>query len=209
MAKAQTEAQRARPPKPTRRRGNLTIRIQDAVRAELQREADEHQCSLSEEVENRLGRSLLNQQIMVEALELAYGREAAAILIILGSVMTDAGRTAGLISRGLLAEMEWLSDPYAYSQATQAVNTILAAIKPPGNPDILRNSKMDDPLAEEFTKLGTRRANITLSAIKDREWGKQFPEQHRNLYLERFAEQMREMLGPLVSRIPGEGEPAQ
>lgn len=160
--------------------------------------------SLSTEAQFRIERSFDRQNLLGEALELAYGREAAALIMVIAREMVRAGRVSAAISRGPSFMDRWLDDPYAYDQATRAVGTILDAFRPAGNPDELTSSKMvGDP--EAFSRRAAVNARITLDAIRDPAWR----EKNNNPELERFADRMREMLGQLVDRIPAaKKEPA-
>jgi hypothetical protein len=159
--------------------------------------------SVAQEIELRLDKSFDLQSLLGDALELAYGREAAAIIMVLAREMVQSGRISALISSGARDAMaDWLLDPYAYKQAVNAAAAVLEAFKPEGDPTALKNSVGASPDLGQINE-GKRRAEVVLAAIKDPNWSDQFPEQHRNRELETFAARVRDMLGgPLTARIP-------
>jgi hypothetical protein len=97
---AQPKRGRGRPLKPAaaRKRNNLTIRVRDALKANLESRAQENQRSLSEEAEFRLEGSFADQGYLEQMQEQLGGATTYALLMILGRVMRETGITARLMS---------------------------------------------------------------------------------------------------------------
>src|SRR2546421_6544501 len=135
--------------------------------------------SLSTEAQFRLEKSFHQQDMIGAACELAYGRGAAAIILVLAREMVSSGRVSALISSGGSrdAMADWLADAYAYKQAVNAATRVLDRFKPNGDPAAFKND-----IVPEFSNVneGKRRADITLAAVEDPKWGDQFSEQHKN-----------------------------
>jgi predicted transcriptional regulator len=198
---------RAKPAKPGER-VSLGLKVRPEIKDRLDTDAKRSGRTQSQEAEARIEQSFYREGLLDDALELAFGRQVAGILLVIASAMTRAGRIGGFQSEGSFEAMEnWLSDAYAYGQAVKAANEVLNAFRPEGDPQVFKSgAKVSD---EFLAKAGAWGARITLDAIRNPNWGDQFPGENRNRDLERFAERMRNMLGPLVSRIPANEESAQ
>jgi hypothetical protein len=135
------KAKRGRPPKPpaARKRNNLTIRVRDRLKADLEAQAADNQRSLSEEAENRLERSFDRQDLLAETLELAFGREAGGLGLAVIAIMNAEGRFAAhdkAQRAGIQREkmVPWIDDPHAYDQAMVAAVEMLKIVRPKGDP---------------------------------------------------------------------------
>jgi hypothetical protein len=185
---------------------DIKIRMKEPLRSEIERSAKEKGISMNAEMVVRLSQSYDRERLLYGALELAYGREAAALISILVRELVGSGRISSLISSDLREAMDnWLYDPYAYRQAKNAANAVLDAFAPEGDPTVLKKGPWKNPDAGQVDE-GKRRVRITLDAIKDPNWNDQFSEQQKNHELEAFASHIREMLGPLIARIPDDPE---
>jgi hypothetical protein len=185
---------------------DIKIRMKEPLRSEIERSAKEKGISMNAEMVDRIAQSYDREHLLYGALELAYGREAAAVISLLARELVWSGRISALISSEAREAMsDWLSDPYAYRQAKNAAVAVLDAFAPEGDPTALKRGPWKDPDAGAVND-GKWRAQITLAAIKDPNWGDQFAEQDRNRELETFAARVRDMLGPLISRIPDDPE---
>jgi hypothetical protein len=113
----------------------LNMRTTFEVRTQLEAAAKASGRSLAQEAEYRIERTFLDQRSLCEALDLAYGAEPAGLLLVMGEVMKDAGRSAGAFATGSLHGAEtWWDNAYAFDQAAQAATKILDAAKPDGAP---------------------------------------------------------------------------
>lgn len=153
-----------RPPKPMRRRGNVTIRIADDVKLSLQQAAESRRRSLSEEVETRLEQSLSSDRMITDALALLYGRQLAGVLLEIGDLMTEVGRAVAFETTGSLTGAEaWLSDPTAYDEASKAAVAMLEALRPAGSGAPLRRHRAPegkDELQRVFDLLASDRGRL-------------------------------------------------
>jgi hypothetical protein len=124
---------RRRQPKPGER-VSLGLRVTPDLKSTLDRAAKISGRSQSQEAEFRIERSFANQRLLTEALELAYGREVAAALLILGEIMRSAGRSAGFhATKTIEGADNWFENPYAFEQVSRAAAAWFAGIKPPGD----------------------------------------------------------------------------
>jgi hypothetical protein len=116
---------RGRPPKPEheRRRGNLTFRVRDRLRYRLEAYAKRDGRSLSEEIEQRLERSL-NEEMLLFGLEdpSRFRHAIQTITMVLSGLELQTGRKAFGPN----------GDPWLHEQAWKAVSTWFAATQPPG-----------------------------------------------------------------------------
>jgi hypothetical protein len=113
----------------------LGLRVTADVKAKLDQAIAASGRSQSQEAEFRIEQSFAEQRSLLEALDLAYGRELAWLMLWMGEVMKDSGRLAGLIASGTLeGAQNWFSNPYAFAQAVESAKTMLEAISPAGDP---------------------------------------------------------------------------
>jgi hypothetical protein len=112
---------------------DLKLRLRESLRGEIEHAASEHGVSMNQEVIDRLSRSFAGERVLDEALELAYGREAAALMQIIGRVMNDAGKFAGLSLTGTLeGALDWIRNPDAVEEVKLAIVEVLSAFQPKG-----------------------------------------------------------------------------
>jgi len=133
----QPRRNRGRPPKPEheRRRANLTFRVRDHLRQDLERLAAEEGRSISEVIEHRLERSFVEDLILYGEHGPPHIRQAVqTIARVLSSLEMLTGRKA-LGPDG---------DPWLHEQAWKAVSLWFASTRPLGK--IRRPRKLpDDP----------------------------------------------------------------
>jgi plasmid stability protein len=197
MGKPVPTKPRGRPPQPenVRRRSNLTLRIRDETKDALERRAAANGRSLSEEAETLLDRALRSTALLEQALTLAFGRQAAEVLLVLGRTMNSVGLNAALASRGSEHADTWLNDPYASDQVAKGIGRILEALRPAGEIILPRrdaHAKIDESGSNRlYQRLGIRLARDILEGIAG----------SGLIYLD-WGESTREKLGPdLVKRI--------
>ena len=87
--------------------------------------------SQSQEAEVRLERSFDRQELLSDALSLAYGKQIAGLLMMLGCVMCDVGNRQRQQKQGNTDE-HWTSDGYALRSAVEAAVALLIAALPDG-----------------------------------------------------------------------------
>jgi len=182
----------------------MSFRVPPELKARMDEAAAASGRSVAQEIEMRLDRSFEREDLLEEALELAFSREPAGLLSTIAHAMVSAGRFGALLSLDTLdAVDDWPYDPYAYHQAACAAITVLEQVRPAGNRWKLQKSRIADPNAPEFREAGARQARRLLGAIRDR--GELCADQHRNRKLEGLAARLGPMLGDdLVARIPAD-----
>jgi hypothetical protein len=132
---ARIKRPRGRPTKPEaeRKRGIFAMRMRDEMRAELGRRAAANGRSASEEAEALFELVLSGQGPLDQLLELAFGRESAALLQIIGRLMRDYATAADLAARRRNDPAGgWLASPYAADKLKAAIDNLLAAARPEG-----------------------------------------------------------------------------
>lgn len=110
----------------------LGLRVTSKLKAELDGAAKQSGRSQSQEAEFRLERSFANQDLLSDVLELAYGSQAAALLLLMGQALKE---TAPVLVVHLYEFPEtrelWLDFPEVAHEAFNAVRTILDAFEYP------------------------------------------------------------------------------
>jgi hypothetical protein len=172
----------------------LNMRTTFDVRRHLEESAKASGRSLAQEAEYRIERSFLDQKLMIEALELTYGRELSGILMMLGEAMMMTGRQAGFSATSTLeGSQNWFENGYAFQQAEQAAVAMLEAVRPAGEiipPTVPKDDGRFD-WASYFSHLGAGHAKGLLAEIASAE---------PTTATERVA-MLRRSLGSLVERI--------
>jgi hypothetical protein len=183
-------------------RAAIGLKVTPTIKNRIDGAARENGRTQSQEAEARLEQSFLRQDLLASALELAYGPEIAAILLMMAREFAQNGRIGALISQDGSPEARrtWHLNAYAYGQAVKAANKVMKTFQPPGDPTL---PAANEATARALENRAEERVAIMMAAVKNSRWGDQFPPEHKNRELERFAEQVRDLLGPdLVSRIP-------
>jgi hypothetical protein len=94
-------------------------RMKERLRARLEEAANGHGISINAEIVERLERSFDRTDLLSDVLGLAYGRQAAGILVMFGEAIST-----------LVEDGASLTDaPVSFREAAEAIITILAAIR--------------------------------------------------------------------------------
>jgi hypothetical protein len=168
--------------------------------------------SLSTEAQIRLERSFEKQDLLGNALELAYGSRFGGVLLLAAEMAAEVGRLAGYISgESHAAILNWIDDPFAYDQAVITADLILNAFRPHGDRHLLQKSGKQTDLRPAM------RAMDALTALRDPEGVQQRIKEMplASFYWEMMKinpeldEKLRRLLGPLIERIryTTEGDP--
>lgn len=120
-----------KPPSPGTR-ASLGLKVTAQTKERIEAAARQSGRTQSQEAEWRLERSLDREDLLSDAMTLAYGRPLAGLLMMLGTVMQAAGQHAAA-RKGELAPEAWLDDAYAFSQAARAAGAILETLAPAGD----------------------------------------------------------------------------
>lgn len=132
---------RGRPPKAAaeRKRGVLSMRVRDEMRAELSRLAAAHQRSISEEAEFLLETALRSPGLLDEALDLAFGRQLSGLVLLLARLAHGVADWRAIspdpLSRGTALGRPGssaLNDPYFFDQIAKAITRVFDVLRPAG-----------------------------------------------------------------------------
>lgn len=181
VAKRETKAKSAG--RPTRRAGerlskNRTFRVRAQLDEELADAAGSSGRSVSEEIELRLEQSFTKQQSMLESLDLIFGRENAALSMVIAELGKMINLSAGqlALSRGKSEPKKacWIDDPFLFNEFSSTLNLLLEAMRPKGEIDLPKifsseqSSRSFDAQSQNaweamMRNLGTRTAGAILA----------------------------------------------
>src|SRR5262249_10336517 len=150
-----------RPRKKARPGEYVGFRSPAALKAQLERAAQQNFRSLSSEAQFRLESTFTGDDLLDQTNDRAHGRDVAGLLMLLARVMKDTGPVAGVRSAGTT---DWLSNPYAFDQVVKAVNQALEGLRPDG--DTAPPEETDDART-----LGEKLARGALIAVGDPDCG--------------------------------------
>jgi hypothetical protein len=149
---------------------NFTFRSRGDMHERLSNAAALNRHSISEEIEYRLERSFFQQETLIEALELHYGRDLAGLLQIMGDAMLVAGQEAGFrVTRTLKGAKNWRHSAFAFAQAKKSANIVLDELAPSGDPapppNVAPIQTIGDELPPEFSDALQQPDNIARGVV--------------------------------------------
>jgi hypothetical protein len=103
------------------RRRVLSFRVSPEIHQRLEEASRASGRSVAQEAELRIEQALRDERGFRENLDFAFGRQGAAVAEMTGFLMRARGD-------------DWANDANAYADVKRQVDTIFAAIKPPGEP---------------------------------------------------------------------------
>jgi hypothetical protein len=104
----------------------MSFRVTPVFKAKLDRAAETSGRSLAQEIELRLERSLDEERHLTDALELAFGRQVAGLMLAIGHVAREGA--------GEGWRPPWLSDSGIFRDITESIDLLLQAIGPDAHP---------------------------------------------------------------------------
>jgi predicted HicB family RNase H-like nuclease len=121
---------RGRPPSEPgeAKRASFNTRLRPSLKLALEAAAKQEGRSLSEEIEFRLERSLDAQHQLIDALGLAFGRQVAALVLLVGLVAKETVFFAREPRRP--GHQASISNAFVFGQVTMAINGLLRRIEP-------------------------------------------------------------------------------
>ena len=143
----------------------MGLKVTSDIKKRLDNAARASGRTQSQEAEARLERSFDHQELLPQVLGLTYGRQLAAMLLMLGDAMKATGESAGFSATAvrpsaiLEGTQKWFDIPYAYDQAVRAANRILEALRPAGDPQTpkhMRGTEGELHLGDVAERLGER-----------------------------------------------------
>jgi hypothetical protein len=113
----------------------LGLRVTPEMKARLDAAAELAGRSQSQEAEFRLERSFDRGDLLPDVLSLAYGRQMAGILMMLGVTMDDVADLHVNTRRRhwRRSDLHWTEDPAAFELARLVAITLLSALRPAGD----------------------------------------------------------------------------
>jgi hypothetical protein len=161
--------------RPARRAGerlskNRTFRVRPQLDEQLADAAGSSGRSVSEEIELRLEQSFTKQQSMLEALDLIFGRENAALAMVIAEIGKNINWSAALLALARKNEPKqacWFNDLFLFNEFSSTVSLLLEAMRPPGDlivPDMFpsehgqRESQFQTTFERMLKNLGARTA---------------------------------------------------
>jgi predicted transcriptional regulator len=103
----------------------MSFRVTPQFKEKLDRVAKKSGRSLAQEIELRLERSLDEERHLAEALELAFDRQVAGLMLAIGCVLREEW-----LSHPTSERSDWLSDPKAFRAVAESINLWLELIDP-------------------------------------------------------------------------------
>jgi hypothetical protein len=103
----------------------MSFRVTPQFKEKLDRVAKKSGRSLAQEIELRLERSLDEERHLAEALELAFDRQVAGLMLAIGCVLRE-----GWLGQPTRERSDWLSDPKAFRAVAESINVWLEWIDP-------------------------------------------------------------------------------
>jgi hypothetical protein len=198
------EGQKGRAGRPTTapkegEKATLGIRASAKLKARLDDAAKASARSLSQEAEIRLEASFRSEDLLSQVLRLAYGRQLAGLLMMIGRAMRPAGERSALdATYSHDAVDHWLDVPWAAEQATSAGMMVLEAFRPPPElrkfPEEIAGAPVRGGDRDHIERRGAILAEQVLRAIVERD--APTPD------LDEFTAQVRPLLGDAQIRVP-------
>ena len=123
-------------------KSTLGIRASATLKARLQEAADRNGRSLSQEAEIRLEQSFRDDDLLPQLMAGAYGRQLAAMLMVMGAAMSDVGRVVAATEVKTPNWLEdWFNNPFTFDQAARAAHIVLQSFAPDGDASVPHDSK--------------------------------------------------------------------
>jgi hypothetical protein len=133
---AGTARRTGRPTKPAKpgKRVSLGLKVTGEIKQRLDAAAQTSGRTQSQEAEVRLEQSFRDESLLPQILDSAYGRQTAGLLMLLGRGIKEASALAAFSATFSLDAVDnWMSHPWAYKQAIEAVQLVLDELRPPGD----------------------------------------------------------------------------
>jgi hypothetical protein len=165
-----TKRRRGRPPNPEsqQRADNLTLRIRPKTKENLELQATKSGRSASAEADLLLTQALEGYGPLNEALDLAFGSQAAGLILLLGHLSKDTGSLASFVQTRQYGHENWLNDPYAFDQVATAIATVLESLRPEGDISAPTSDGWPSEVASKFEELGKHVAERFLATVVGR-----------------------------------------
>ena len=177
----------------------LNMRTTKAIRDKLEKAAAASGRSLAQEVELRLEQSFFSQELMIGGLELAYGRQLAGVLLLLGEaiqlscknsialmILTRPG--ASDFTKDFPFPTNWIDTPVVFDEALLCVITILRALRP--SPQVELIMDLEGPGVNDVGKFAA--SKLANEVLRDVAIDSEMQER---------AQTIHSLLGPVADRL--------
>ena len=170
----------------------FSTRLRPDTKKALEKSAQKSGRSLSQEVEHRLRRSFDEDQDLFERFG---GRQNYALMRMIGAA-------TNIVWNPLDPDKSWLEDPYVFQQTVNAMNAILEAFRPEGDPKLVNPAKPNDDMFELLTDIqGEDHAGWVLYSVANADANLQIDlKGNKNL-----AALIKSNLGSLIERVQIDG----
>jgi hypothetical protein len=178
----------------------IAVRLPSAPKTALVTAARENASSLSLEGARRIGLSFEKQALLPDVLSLAYGRQPAALFMMLMRAASNAGRRAALAATGDVDAMErWCDVGPAYDQAVRACLAVFKANRPEGDRTFPEPAHTALRPGGPPEYIGADAAIAILAAVKDPDAVNppDMPESAKNYLREAEGREINRLLGPV------------
>jgi hypothetical protein len=151
-------------------RASLGLKVTGDIKQRLDAAARANGRTQSQEAEARLERSFQDELLLPQLLDMAYGRQTAGLLLLIGECLrTAAPDSASFAGARIEAHTDdWMDWPWAVRQASEAIEAILEALEPPGTKDAPFPEwieSMPEPVRSGMKELGRARAKSAIAAL--------------------------------------------
>lgn len=148
---------------------DLKVRMKEPLRERIEAAARTRGVSMNAEAVARLEESFRDESLLPQILNIAYGRETAGLLLLIGECLRDTtAHSAAFAGAKLEANAAWMDRPWVYRQVKDAIGTILEELEPPGTsdaptPELIEG--MAEPLRHTMKNLGRGFAIGAIAAL--------------------------------------------
>jgi hypothetical protein len=108
----------------------LTLLVRPQIKNQVDGAAKENGVTQAQEGERRIENSFRDENVLDGALDLAFGDDVAALLLLLGKTVRVAADATGFFAPA--GRGRWLEDPYTFDHVVRAVAEVLETLRPKG-----------------------------------------------------------------------------
>jgi hypothetical protein len=127
------QTHRGRPAARPRKGEKVTVSIRATadLKERILRAAEANGVPFSHEIEARLWRSFIREELLPELMNEKFGTGVAGLLLVIGRVMRESGRGM-MFEKDRLVGPDWMADPDAYREGVTAACMVLEEFQPEG-----------------------------------------------------------------------------
>jgi hypothetical protein len=152
-------------------RVSLGLKVTSQVKARLDGAARLNGRTQSQEAELRLEMSFRDEGILPQIMALAYGRQTAGLLMLVGACISKIGGHAAFAETHTLEAVDnWMMRPWAFQQVESAIVEILNALRPHDDvvvPGYIQSEAIPKDVREALQSFGKQFVATYLQALVD------------------------------------------